>query len=152
MLTCSGLGDDPLLAHLAGQQSLTQHIVDLVRSGVVEVFSLEEDPRATGMLTQPCRFVQRRRPAAVVPLQPVQLVEELLVAARLLVGGGDFLDHGHQRLGNQSSAVGTEMAPGVGIVDGRFGDRRTGTRQLWAGEIGHSVSATVSGRTDAYLR
>ena len=87
-----------------------------------------------------------------MPLQPIQFVEESLVTAGLLVGRGDFLDHGHQRLGNESSSVDTEMALGVGIVGGRFGDRRTGTRQLWAGEIGHCVSVRVSGRTDACLR
>ena len=87
-----------------------------------------------------------------MPLQPVQLVEECLVAAGLFVGGGDLLDHGHQRLGDESSAVDTEMALGVGIVDGRLGDRRTGTRQLRAGEIGHWLSGRVSGRTDACLR
>ena len=82
-------------------------------------------------------LVQRGRPTAVVPLQPVQLVEECLVAAGLLVGGGDLLDDGHQRLGDESSPVDTEMALGIGVVDGRFGDGRAGTRQLGAGEIGH---------------
>ena len=137
MLTGAGLGDHPRLAHLTGQQRLTQHVVDLVRSGVVQVFSLQEDPGATGVLAEPRRLVQRRRPTAVVPLQPVQLVEECLVAAGLLVCGGDLLDDRHQRLGNESSAVDTEMALGVGIVDGGFGDGRARTRQLRAGEIRH---------------
>ena len=59
MLAGAGLGDDARLAHLTGQQGLAQHIVDLVRSGVVQVFSLEEDPRAARMLAEPGGFVQR---------------------------------------------------------------------------------------------
>ena len=50
VLAGTGLGDDPGLAHLLGQQGLAQHIVDLVRSGVVEVFAFQEDPRTAGML------------------------------------------------------------------------------------------------------
>ena len=41
MLTGPGLGDHPGLAHPAGEQGLTQHIVDLVRSGVVQVFPFQ---------------------------------------------------------------------------------------------------------------
>ncbi len=72
-----------------------------------------------------------------MPLQPVQFVEESLVAAGLLIGGGDLLDDGHQRLGDEPPAVDTEMALRIGIVDGGFGDGRAGTRQLRAGEVGH---------------
>ncbi len=137
MLACAGLRDDAGLAHLPGQQGLTEHIVDLVRPGVVQVFSLQEDACAARMLAEPRGFVQRRRATGVVALQPIQFVEELLVTARLLVGGRDFLDDGHQRFGDESSSVDTEMALGVGIVDGRFGDGRAGTRQFRAGGIGH---------------
>ena len=133
----AGLRDDASLAHPSGQQGLTQHVVDLVRPSVVQVFSFEEDPRSTGVLAEPGGLVERRRPTAVVPLQAVQLIEESLVTAGLFVGGGDFLDDGHQRFRDESSSVDTEMALGVGIVGGRFRDRRTGTRQLWAGEIRH---------------
>ena len=52
VLASTGLGDHPRLAHLPRQQRLTQHVVDLVRSGVVEVFSLQEDPRATRVLAK----------------------------------------------------------------------------------------------------
>jgi hypothetical protein len=58
VLTGPGLGDDPLLAHLARQQRLTEHIVDLVRPGVVQIFSFQEDARAAGVLAQACCFVQ----------------------------------------------------------------------------------------------
>jgi hypothetical protein len=42
----AGLGDDALLAHALGQQDLAEHVVDLVRAGVVELLALEIDLRA----------------------------------------------------------------------------------------------------------
>ena len=142
VLARTGLGDHPRLTHLACQQRLTQHVVDLVRTGVVEVFSFEEDPRATGVLAEPGRLVQRRRPAGVVRLQPVELVEVRLVGAHLLVGGGDFLDDRHQRLGDESPAVHTEMTTRVGVVDGGFGDGGTGTRKFRARDVRHHKRST----------
>ncbi len=50
VLTGAGFGDDARLAHLLREQRLPEHVVDLVRSGVVEVFSLQEHPGATGVL------------------------------------------------------------------------------------------------------
>ena len=40
VLTRTGLGDQAGLAHLLGQQRLSQHVVYLVRAGVVKVFAL----------------------------------------------------------------------------------------------------------------
>src|SRR3546814_9594565 len=82
--------------------------------------------------------------AAVVPLQPVEFVEEALVSASLFVGGGDLLDDRHQCLGNEASAVRAEVAAGVRVVAGGFGDGRTGARQ----EDGRA-SGRVSGCTVA---
>ena len=36
-------GNDPLLAHFLCQQDLSQHVVDLVCTGVVQVFPLQVD-------------------------------------------------------------------------------------------------------------
>jgi len=43
MLAGARLRDDALLAHAPRQQNLPQHIVDLVRAGVVELVALEID-------------------------------------------------------------------------------------------------------------
>ena len=59
VLAGTGLGDHPGLAHLLGEQRLAEHVVDLVRTGVVEVFSLQEDPGAAGVLAEPRGLVQR---------------------------------------------------------------------------------------------
>ena len=52
VLAGAGLGDDPGLAHPLGQQRLAEHVVDLVRAGVVEVLALEQDARPAGVLAQ----------------------------------------------------------------------------------------------------
>ena len=49
VLARAGLGDHPASCPSAGEQRLAQHVVDLVRPGVVEVLALEQDPRATGV-------------------------------------------------------------------------------------------------------
>ena len=46
MLAGAGLGDDARLAHAAGEQDLAEHVVDLVRAGVVQLLALEIDFRA----------------------------------------------------------------------------------------------------------
>ena len=46
VLAGTGLGDEPGLAHPLGQQRLPQHVVDLVRSGVVEILPLQQQPEA----------------------------------------------------------------------------------------------------------
>jgi hypothetical protein len=52
VLPGAGLGHEPRLAHALGQQRLAEHIVDLVRTGVVEVFALEQQSNAE-VLGQP---------------------------------------------------------------------------------------------------
>ncbi|CAI8341573.1 MAG: Uncharacterised protein [Rhodospirillaceae bacterium] len=53
VLTRAGLGDDPGLAHAAGEQDLAQTVVDLVRAGVVQLVALEVDLGAAEFLGQP---------------------------------------------------------------------------------------------------
>ena len=42
MLSGTGFGNDALLAHALRKQRLPKHTVDFVRSGVVEVFALQQ--------------------------------------------------------------------------------------------------------------
>ncbi len=76
VLPGTGLGDHTGLAHLLGQQNLTENIVDLVRTSVVQVFSFEKDTCAAGVSAKSFRFVQRRWASHVVSLQAIELVEE----------------------------------------------------------------------------
>ena len=73
VLAGAGLGDHPRLAHALGEQRLAEHVVDLVRAGVVEVLALEQDPRAAGVLAEPRGLGERAGPAGVVRQQVVEL-------------------------------------------------------------------------------
>ena len=53
MLTRAGFGDDALLSHALGEQSLAEAVVDLVRAGVQQVFALQIDLRAAQFLGEP---------------------------------------------------------------------------------------------------
>ncbi len=135
VLAGAGLGDDARLAHALGEQHLPQHVVDLVRSGVVQVFPLEQDARAAGVLTQPGRFEDRGRTAGVVALQPVEFVEEVVVRASLLVLRGDLLDHRHERLGYVPTAVDPPVATRVRFMAGPLRQTGAGGRQI--ATLGH---------------
>ncbi len=60
VLAGPGLGDDPGLAHAAGQDDLAQHVVDLVRAGMVQLVALHVDLGAAQMLGQPLGEIERR--------------------------------------------------------------------------------------------
>src|SRR6266536_2825882 len=61
MLASAGLGDDPLFAHAPRHHDLAEHVVDLVRAGVVELLTLEIDFRAAEMLGEALGQVQRHQ-------------------------------------------------------------------------------------------
>ena len=89
VLTGAGLRDHPALAHPPGQQGLAQHVVDLVRAGVVEVLPLEQDDAVlgsatgSGVLGESSGLGDRARPTGVVGQQAGQLGGKLgVVPAR----------------------------------------------------------------------
>ena len=118
VLARAGLGDDPGLAHPLREQRLAQHVVDLVRAGVVEVLALEQDARPARVLGEPARVGDGRGTAGVVALQAVELGEERRVVARLLVLGGHLVDRGDERLGHVAPAPASEVPGVVGFVRG----------------------------------
>jgi hypothetical protein len=114
MLAGAGLGDDPCLAHAFGEQDLADAIVDLVRSGVIELVALEVDLGAAEVFGQPFGEIHRRRTSGVVRVEILQLRAEGRIGLRL----GPFLfqlqDQRHQRFGNETAAENTEHALLVG--------------------------------------
>ncbi len=73
VLARARLGDHARLAHALGKQRLADHVVDLVRAGVIEVLALEPDLRAAELARPALGVVDGRRPADVV----LQLAREL---------------------------------------------------------------------------
>ena len=62
MLTGTGLGDDALRAESFREQRLADRVVDLVRAGMREIFSLQPDVGAPAA-AEFARIGQRGRPA-----------------------------------------------------------------------------------------
>jgi len=111
VLAGSGLGDDAGLAEPLGEQRLTEHVVDLVRPGVVEVFALEEDTGAARVLGEARHLGQDRGATGVVVQEGTQLGVERGVGHRRLVYGGQLVDRGDERLGHVPAAEVAEERP-----------------------------------------
>ena len=109
VLAGAGLCHQPGLAHPLGQQCLAEHVVDLVRSGVIEVLALEQHPEPQS-LAEPKTFGEHRRTTCIVAQDRVELGSERRVGPRLAESGLQLLARRHQRLGNESSAELAEPA------------------------------------------
>src|SRR4029077_1946882 len=103
------------------EQDLAEAIVDLVRTGVVEVFALEINLRATEILGQAFGEVERTFAADIVLEHSAQLGLECRIGFRGFIGALQIEHQRHQRLGDEAPAIGTEMtlrigtaAPGIG--------------------------------------
>ena len=113
MLASASLGDNALRAQAFGKQCLADRIVDLVRAGVREIFTLEPDVGAPA-LTEPRRMRQRRRsanPLAQLALEVGLEAGFVQVIAHALL---ETLECGYQRLGNVATTERPEAAMLVG--------------------------------------
>ena len=75
VLPCARFGDDTGFAHLLRDQNLSDRIVDLVRSGMVQVFAFEVDPAAVPFGQAPCE-IERGRAADIVAQQLIEFAAE----------------------------------------------------------------------------
>ena len=130
----AGLGDDALLAHALRQHDLAEHVVDLVRAGMVELLALEINlgaatrtagGRLSTMRRQPLGEIKRRRPADIVREVAIHLLAERRIGLGVGVGLLQFEDQRHQRLGDKAAAINAEMpalvgpgAEGIRLLDG----------------------------------
>ncbi len=112
MLAGARLGDDAGLAETLGEQCLAEHVVDLVRAGVVEVLALEEHAGAAGVLGEPGDLGDGRRPAGVGVQQAHELRLEGRIRLRGLVLGGQLVDRGDERLRHVAPAEFAEERTG----------------------------------------
>src|SRR5690606_14727738 len=112
VLAGARLGDDARLADAARQERLPEHVVDLVAAGVVEVLALEEDARPAGVLGEAGHLGDDRGAPRVAAVQLVELGAEGGIRLRVLVGRGELVDRGDERLGHEAPAVVAEEGPG----------------------------------------
>ncbi len=125
MLAGAGLGDDARLAHALGEQGLADAVVHLVRAGVVQILALEVDLGAAADLGEALGVIDRRRTADEMLEFVVVLGAEGRVGLGSGVSGLQLIEGSEQRFGDEDTAVGTEMAAGVGKTVMRLGHGET---------------------------
>ena len=103
MLARAGLRDDPLFSHALREQPLRERVVDLVRAGVVEVFTLEPHGRADAV-GPAWRIAERRRPSRVVAERTIERGGEGRVGHCVRVRLGERVERGDERFGHVPSA------------------------------------------------
>ena len=123
----ASLGDDARLAHAPCQHDLAEHIVDLVRAGVIELLALEIDFGAAAMLRQPLGEIERRRSADISREMAVHFLLEFWIGLGVVISLLELEDERHQRLGDEASAIEAEMAAlvraGAIRIESRVGHR-----------------------------
>ena len=120
-----GFRDDPRLSHPAREDDLPQHVVDLVRAGVVQLVALHVDLGTTQMRRQPFGEIERARPPHVMLPQPVHLGPERGVGLGEFIPRLQIKDQRHQRFTDKPPAEHAEPAllvrPGHKAVDSVLG-------------------------------
>ena len=117
VLPSAGFGDDAPLAHAPRQQALPQRIVDLVRAGMGEVFTLEVYLRAAQRFAETAGMRNRRRAARVGALQVTQIFVKLWISDGVGIGALQFVERRHDCLGHKAPAELAEIAARIGDID-----------------------------------
>ena len=105
MLARAGFGNDAFLPHPHGKQCLADGVVDLVRAGVIKVFTLEINLRAAVSLGEPPGKIQSARPANELCQVLIKLSVEFRVDDRRAIFLFQLLQRADQRFGNERSAI-----------------------------------------------
>src|SRR5258708_39332921 len=109
MLAGAGLGDDALLAHPPRHHDLAQHVVDLVRTGAVQLLALEIDFGAAEMFGEALGEIERRWSADIVPEIAVHFRTECRIGPGVGIRLLEIEDQRHQRFRDKASAENAEM-------------------------------------------
>ena len=101
MLASPSLGDNPLLAHALGQQSLSQSVVYLVSPGVGQVLALEVNLGTAAGTSQVLGEIQGCRSPGICVQQMFEPLLEFWANLGRLVGVIQLRNGSHERLGNK---------------------------------------------------
>ena len=112
----AGFSDDALLAHALGKQRLADRIVDLVCTGMVEVFALEVNLRAAAMLGQALGVIDRAGAPDVVFQFIGEFGLEFGIIAEMQVLAAQFIDRRDQRFRHVDTAKLSEMPLHIGKI------------------------------------
>ena len=98
VLSRTGLRDHPGLAHPLRQEALADDVVDLMGAGVVQVLPLEVHLGTPKVPGHPVGVVEHRRPSGVLPVELVDLPQEVGVLDVSVIGLVQLYHRVHQRL------------------------------------------------------
>ena len=110
VLAGAGFGDNLLLAHEFGEQTFAHAVVELVGTGVVEVFALQVNLRTSYQAGEPFAMVHRSGASLELLADTAKLVDELGRLADVVIGIGNFLEGGFQLLGEVGAAKAAVIA------------------------------------------
>ena len=114
VLTSSRFGNDPLFSHSEGKQRLSDRIIDLVSTGVVQIFTLEVDLCPATSVRQSLGEVQWVWPTNECMQQAVELLLERRVSLGFGVFNRQFFQGMHQRFRDESPTEFTESTFSIG--------------------------------------
>ena len=109
MLSCARLGNHPGFAHAFGEQRLANGVIDLVCAGVVQVFPLEINLRATKLPGESFREIERRGSTNVISQIPIQFAQEISIGAHPVIQIGEFIEGCGQCLSDKTTTVDAEV-------------------------------------------
>ena len=125
VLAGTGFGDQPGLAHAAGHQGLADGVVDLVCTGMVEIFPLEVDLRPAQQLRPAPGVIDRAGPAHEMGQLVTELGLEIGVVAEALIGLAQLRQGADQRFGHEQPAIRAEVPRFIGEIVGNHRHRST---------------------------
>jgi hypothetical protein len=112
----TGFGDDALLAHAPGQQSLAHGVVDLVCTGMVEVFALEVNLRPAESIGPVFGMINRAGTPYIVLEFIGKLSLEFRVITEMQILLAQLFNRRDQRFSHEDAAVWAKMAGAIRIV------------------------------------
>lgn len=116
VLAGARLGNDAGLAHAPGEHGLADHVVDLVRARVVEVFALEVDLRAAHLARHACRVVDGRGAADEMGQLGLEFGNEFRVVLVLGVGVAQLGQSVCQGFAGKAAAEAAKVARCVRVL------------------------------------
>ena len=122
MLACAGFGNHAGLAHALGQHGLADHVVDLVRAGVVQVFTFEKDLCAAHFAAGTGRVVDGRRAPHEMLEFVLKFRQELRIVLVAGIGLAQFLDGVRQGFADKTAPIGAKVPGGVRLLIRAHGD------------------------------
>lgn len=114
VLAGSGFGNDAFFSEAFGEKNLADGVVDLVGSGVEEVFALEVNFGAAEFFGPAFGKVERGGAAAVVLEEVVEFGLKRGVGFGGFVGGAELIERRHEGFGGEAAAEFAKVARCVG--------------------------------------